>query len=382
MPDLRDMFSDKITIDLETEEIVEDDKIVSQQQGNTVLNKDETKSTIQNVVPPQIQGELITIDDEEDDTIDIDDEDTSKSEDNKDKKDVKSESENNSIVKDVDEDLNNENEDDQFVEVVRDLHQEFFPDATDEEVAEAKDWEGVKKLMASQFKAELEAREQALKQDALNILIKEGYVDPTQVKKDTAIITFEKDKIKDDINLQKDIIRASLQRKGLDNKAIETFISAELDLEERAGIEYDNLVEIDKKNKQNAAEALAKEEEQRKKANTEFTQNLKKEVKGLSDLLPNRKLDDKKQQELLLNMNNTLNKIDKNPAKYYAMLSYLDDLGILDGKFDAVLKTGESIGVKKIEGILSSKKASSGSKKLPRGESFKLSNDDIPSIYG
>ena len=371
--ELQEMFSDKIVVDVETDEIVVEEKDNSLQQTNIeedkVLNNTETKSNSQESIISDIQEDKIIVDDEEDIDENSDTNLVNKDEDI-------------SITKDDSKNLDSEADDDSFVEVVKDLHEEFFPDATEDEIKDIKGWEGVKKLMATQFTAEIETAKKTLRTDALNTLIKEGYVDKSQVKREVNIINFEKTKIKDDIELQKDIIRASYKRKGLEDSDIETLIKGEIDLEERAAKEYETLINIDKSNREKESALLVKEEEDRKKQNEEFAESFKKEIKGLNTLLPNKNLDDKKQNELFLNINNTFNKINSNQAKYYAMLSYLDNLGVLDGKFDDLLKTGETIGTNKMEAILRAKKTSSGSKKTQRKEEdYILTNSDIPNIY-
>ena len=76
-------------------------------------------------------------------------------------------------------------------------------------------------------------------------------------------------------------------------------------------------------------------------------------------------------------------KINGDLAKYLPILSALDRYGLLDLKFDKILKEGKTQSVSQLEQILKDKKRNTGgsTRSTPSNSNIKIDDSDIRQIY-
>ena len=84
----------------------------------------------------------------------------------------------------------------------------------------------------------------------------------------------------------------------------------------------------------------------------------------MTEFIPGRKLNKKQREDIYTNIQPTLEKINKNLAKYAPLLSALDKTGILEGNFDKILREAETKHTSGLgEAFKNNKKNKGGSRK-------------------
>jgi len=350
---------DKITIDDETGDVV-----------NVPVNEDTSNNEEESNAEES---------DETQESFEIEDEKNSDETEEEEKEEIEIEEEEE---EGGEEEKSKDNQDeDGFLEILTSMKEDFFPDASEEEVNQVNTFDDMKKLMSNQFKKELTSYQTNYKKNLINNLLKEGYIDKAQIKNQSDL-NISKEDLKDNIEAQKNIIRQDYKNQGMSEKTITKVLDNIIDLEEEALEAYDNLESYKETQALERSKKITEREEAQKLEVQTFNTNLKKEIASLNEMIPNRTLSSNKQEEILININPTLEKIGANPAKYYAVLSYLNGLGVLDGDLNNILKEGESIGTKKLSKILKEKRISSGKTNTKTEKNnFTISNKSITSIY-
>jgi hypothetical protein len=258
----------------------------------------------------------------------------------------------------------------------------FFPDLNEEDISNIEDEEGLSDLLNKQLVTTFRQWQDNYKKNLVRNLTKEGYVSEEAVK-DKLPQTYTDDEIKNDIEVAKAVIQRYYKRVGTPDKVIDRTISSMEDIEESA-IELNKLnAELDAKEDNALAEKLKKQEEQALIQREQFNETLKKNTFEYEEFIPGRKLRTKDKEEVFMNIEPTLSKINSNLGKYAPLLSYLDKYGILEGNFDKLIKEGASKQTTKFAKILQEKsRKSTGTTHRKKDEnSLDLDNGDIPQLY-
>jgi hypothetical protein len=259
--------------------------------------------------------------------------------------------------------------------------QGFFPDLEDEEVLSVKSEEDLQEKLVKQLNITFSQWQDQYKQNLINNLVKEGYISKEEVK--TVFPTeVTPEQIKSDIEIAKEEIRRYYNRIGTPKKEIERIINSREDLEESA-LELNELnKKLDKEENTKLANKLKEQEILTSKQREQFTEELKKNTFDYDEFIPGRKLKKQDKEEVFLNIEPVLKKINQNLQKYAPLLSYLDKYGILEGKFDKFIKEGKTQSVSQLEQILKDKKKSTSSNTSIRQSGIiNIDDTDLKKIY-
>lgn len=178
------------------------------------------------------------------------------------------------------------------------------------------------------------------------------------------------DKLEEDSNLQKEIIRQYLESTGLKENKIKKLIETYEDTDELFNEAKDALGEI-KDILKKEQEYIKKEQEKERKIAEQRTKELLNTVETTinktEEIVPGIKLNDKIKKEIYSSMTqptgrdadgNPINKVmeirAKDPIKFEMTLHYLASLGIFEGKWDKVISTAKTSSVKELEKLIKS----------------------------
>lgn len=178
------------------------------------------------------------------------------------------------------------------------------------------------------------------------------------------------DKLEEDSNLQKEIIRQYLESTGLKENKIKKLIETYEDTDELFNEAKDALGEI-KDILKKEQEYIKKEQEKERKIAEQRTKELLNTVETTinktEEIVPGIKLNDKIRKEIYSSMTqptgrdadgNPINKVmeirAKDPIKFEMTLHYLASLGIFEGKWDKVISTAKTSSVKELEKLIKS----------------------------
>lgn len=208
---------------------------------------------------------------------------------------------------------------------------EILSDFTEEELKEVKDEEDLIKVINRQITNVVDATLRELTKGT---------------DKNKSVVSFTEDEIREDIDKQKKIAEAYYKRTSPKmsearlKKAITNAV--EVDGEDEIIDMYKELQEFEKEDQKNEVLENKKREQEAIKRQEEFNQVLYKNVSEVDSFIPGRKIDKKVKDRVYENIKPTLEKVNKDLAKYAPILSYLDYYGLLDGKFDKIIKEAES----------------------------------------
>lgn len=256
----------------------------------------------------------------------------------------------------------------------------FFPNVEQEELGTIESDDDLADLLGKQLNTTFSSWKDKYKENLVNNLIRDGLVSPEQVKTN---VSYSEDQIKGNLDVAKDVIRKYYKRAGIPEKEIEVIIESREDLEGSA-LELNQLNIQAEQNEQTAlAEKMKRMEEEQIQRKQNFTEALRQTTFDYDEFIPGKKLRKADKEEVFMNIEPVLQKINGDLAKYAPMLAYLDKYGILEGKFDKLIKTGKSQSVSDLERILKEKKRNSGNKTTVsrKSSSISLDNSDVPSIY-
>ena len=196
------------------------------------------------------------------------------------------------------------------------------------------------------------------------------------------------DKLEEDTDLQKEIVKQYLQSTGLKENKIKKLIETYEDTDDLFSEAKDALGEIKEILKKEQAYAKIEQEKERK-LNEQRTQQLLNTVETTisktEEIVPGLKLNDKIRKEIYSSMTqptgrdaegNPVNKVmeirAKDPIKFEMTLHYLASLGVFEGKWDKVISTAKTSSVKELEKLIKSndnKFSGSGKANIPASES-------------
>lgn len=254
----------------------------------------------------------------------------------------------------------------------------FFPDLDENEIKDIESEDDLSDKLAKQLNITFNQWKDARNKNIVELLLKEGYISPQQVSSED--VSFSDEQIKTDIDVAKNVIQAYYKSKDLSDKEIEKLIDNTDDLEETA-------LDLNKKNesiksrkKEELANRIKQQEEDALARRQEFQETLKKNTYEVSEFIPGKKVRSNEKEEVFMNINPVFQKINNDLAKYGPILAYLDKYGMLEGKFDTVLKAGKSQGVSELSKVLKEKKRNTGGSTLNKSKS-KIDNSGVPSIY-
>lgn len=223
------------------------------------------------------------------------------------------------------------------------------------------DIEEYKKTADADFKSFLEARDAGLD---LN-----QWADVQEAKKFYSAIT--EDKIDEDEDIQKDLIREHLRIKNVDEETIEATIDSfetTGKLADNAKKAHKNLVKFTEEQEGKLKEDKIKRDEADKRTREENIKSLRKEVDVMNEIIPGIKINKQTKDKIFSNitsivkngpngepLNTAMAKRAEDPLKYAIIENYLIELGVFDGKWDKVIARSKSKAVSELEKSLSDK---------------------------
>lgn len=192
------------------------------------------------------------------------------------------------------------------------------------------------------------------------------------------------DKLEEDTNLQKEIVRQYLESTGLKENKIKKLIETYEDTDELFNEAKDALGEI-KDILKKEEEYIKREQEKERKIAEQRTKELLNTVETTinktEEIVPGIKLNDKIRKEIYSSMTqptgrdtegNPINKVmeirAKDPIKFEMTLHYLASLGVFEGKWDKIISTAKTSSVKELEKLIKSndnKFSGSGKASIP-----------------
>ena len=212
----------------------------------------------------------------------------------------------------------------------------------------------------AEYKAWLDARESGVDLDDWSVL--------QENKKTYASITDEK--IDDDENLQKRLVQADLEKKGLDADTIKETIESFEDtgkLGKQAKTALKNLKkDADEAEKRLKLEAKTREENEVKQQNQQL-ETLKKQLKETKEFIPGLALNQQTKDELFTMITASVKQTDdgrqlnavmakrmEDPIKYALLEAYFVKLGLFDGKYDKLVTKAKTKAIEELTNKLSS----------------------------
>lgn len=328
-------------LELEVPEGVEDE--TSEEDTDTSVNEEEP--------------EELEVDDE--DTPELEDEDENISEDSVEEENSKEER-GESSEGDLEVDESSEDDGEVFYEFASSIKGSFFPEVNDEDLKSISSLEDIENLMLETFNKEVGKVKETYKSDLVNHLINEGVIKKEQVEDIELAGPQSKEEILDNVDKQEQVIKEYYKSKGLSEKEVNKLIEGSLDLEEDALEVFDKLEEVRKEKSKALAEKMEAQKREQRKAQLQAEENMKKAVYEYDEFIPGKKIPESIKNRVFKKIPETLKKINSDMEKYFPILAYMDEYGILDKKFDTLIKTGKSQGVSDFSKVLKQKRKSSG----------------------
>lgn len=165
------------------------------------------------------------------------------------------------------------------------------------------------------------------------------------------------DKVKYDVDLQKEVVREDLRLKGMDRDEIEDLIESLEDtnkLSKKAESAVTNLGKFKEAQLQRLQEEAARSDREREEATKKQLESYQRYVEDSKEIIPGIKLNKQKKDKLfdmIVKPSETYNgqpvnaltaKMLKDPIKFNYTLAALIDAGVFDGKWDNLIKVGKS----------------------------------------
>ena len=229
---------------------------------------------------------------------------------------------------------------------------EILSDFTEEELKEVKDEETLIKTINKQITNVVDSTLEDLDSKhsgVISYLMNGGTIEGiTKEFKNgyQSVTNYSEDEIREDTDKQKKIAEAYFKKTSPKmsearlKKAITNAV--EIDGEDEIVDMYKELQSLEKEDRERLVQENKKREQEASKRQEEFNQTLYKNVSEVDSFIPGRKIDKKVKDRVYENIKPTLDKVNKDLAKYAPILSYLDYYGLLDGKFDKIIKEAET----------------------------------------
>ena len=163
--------------------------------------------------------------------------------------------------------------------------------------------------------------------------------------------------VRNDVDLQKEVVREDLRLKGMDRDEIEDLIESLEDtnkLSKKAESAVTNLGKFKEAQLQRLQEEAARSDREREEATKKQLESYQKFVEDSKEIIPGVKLNKQKKDRLfdmIVKPSETYNgqpvnaltaKMLKDPVKFNYTLAALIDAGVFDGKWDNLIKVGKS----------------------------------------
>lgn len=163
--------------------------------------------------------------------------------------------------------------------------------------------------------------------------------------------------VRNDVDLQKEVVREDLRLKGMDRDEIEDLIESLEDtnkLSKKAESAVAKLGKFKEAQLQRLQEEAAKSDREREEATKKQLESYQKFVEDSKEIIPGVKLNKQKKDKLfdmIVKPSETYNgqpvnaltaKMLKDPVKFNYTLAALIDAGVFDGKWDNLIKVGKS----------------------------------------
>lgn len=163
--------------------------------------------------------------------------------------------------------------------------------------------------------------------------------------------------VRNDVDLQKEVVREDLRLKGMDRDEIEDLIESLEDtnkLSKKAESAVTNLGKFKEAQLQRLQEEAARSDREREEATKKQLESYQKFVEDSKEIIPGVKLNKQKKDKLfdmIVKPSETYNgqpvnaltaKMLKDPIKFNYTLAALIDAGVFDGKWDNLIKVGKS----------------------------------------
>lgn len=167
---------------------------------------------------------------------------------------------------------------------------------------------------------------------------------------------FSEDDISDDESVKRKIAEAYFKTKGFDGKKLTKFVTNSIDLDDTSDFleMQDELAKFDKQKKEELLNKNKENEQRMIKQKEEFNKKLEENTFNTNEFIPGKKIDRKIKEKVFENIPEVLAKVNKDLSKYAPILAYLDHYGILDGKFNTIMKDIETKQTTKLGEILKS----------------------------
>jgi len=269
---------------------------------------------------------------------------------------------------------NDDDNEDVFKVFASELKGDLFPEISDEVLNSISSVDDIKKVIQQGVTSTIESFKTSYKQDIITNLKNEGLLN-NQASTGANPLVYEENDIKDDMDKQKQVIRAYYTEKGIDNAMIDSIITSSIDLEKDSITALGSL-------KVMASERVAKIEEDNKKNVEAFEKNLIVNIAKEKEFVPGFDLSESKQTEVLNDITNVLSIINADLLTYAPRLSILKAAGILDGDFSQVIAKGETASNTALKELLiKGKNSKPSSQKSGSIEALDLDNSDVKGWY-
>ncbi len=372
--------------------IVDDDELFLGDENLNIEKNNESDDNDGKKEEEEISDDDMLIVDDEEDTLEADDDDEESHEfDDENEKKTKTKKRSTKAPKAEEQDDddgdngddNNVNDSNAYTAFGQSLAEKgFFPDLDEETLATVEDEEGLSELLEKQLNTTFSQWQASYKQNLVNNLTKDGYMKKEDIEHILPEVYTEAD-IQGSPEIAKDVIRKYYKRTNVPDREIDRIIASRDDLEESA-LELNKLNEdLDRQERTDMVAKIQRDEDAAKQKSIEFNENLQKTAFEYTEFIPGRKLRKRDKEDVLRNVQPTLNKVNKDLSKYGVILSYLDKYGILDGDFSKIMKDKKSQTVKNdFQKIMEKKRASgrSGGSRQSTG-SLKIDDSGTPNIY-
>jgi len=163
--------------------------------------------------------------------------------------------------------------------------------------------------------------------------------------------------VRNDVDLQKEVVREDLRLRGMEREEIEDMIESLEDtnkLSKKAESAVANLSKFKDAQLQRLQDEAAKSDKEREDATKKQLESYQKFAEDSKEIIPGVKLNKQKKDKLydmIVKPSETYNgqpvnaltaKMLKDPIKFNYILASLIDAGVFDGKWDSLIKVGKS----------------------------------------
>lgn len=226
----------------------------------------------------------------------------------------------------------------------------IFSSVDDEDIENISSLEDLAEVMEKQVEATVEEWKKPAMQDWVNTLIKSGYIKPEQVNVGNYL---KETDIKDEKSAER-FIRYFYDGK-LGEKAIQKLIDKADDIIEDAKALVPDYNDEQKVLETRAAKELERKEKEQEMAREKLYQDIKRNVDSVNEFIPGKKINSATKEKVYNSIGNVWQEINNDIVTYLPRIAYLKHYGMLDGKFDTIVKVTESDTNKKFKTLLDSK---------------------------